>query len=560
MADYTSPFSSLFSSAANANGIDPNTLNTFAWIESGGRPDAQTGSYRGLFQLSPAEFNKYGGGNIFDPTDNTNAAARKLAAETQSFQSTYGRAPTPADLYMVHQQGEGGYAAHAANPDAPAWQNMYSTAEGRQKGPEWAKQAIWGNLPDDVKAQFPGGVDSLTSRQFMDLWANKVARLGGNGSQAMMPVAGGFGAPANFDPNDPTSAMFAPPPQGAQPIGAAPIAPIGAAPINLPQQPNMRYSKLADALLGSAAGAQPTGWGSLLNALGDAGLGYSMANKADTQQQDYRSALAKALQGATGQDQLVNTMLASQDPALQQAAITAKMTPKVQIDRFKVDPITGEIFDSATGQKLSTGAPASGTPSQGGLVNSPLSPIAQKAREGEFGKKIAEAQASKPQANLATSTAASNLDRLAQAAKDAYDAPGLGSNFGGYYARDVPNWPGGNAADAWAKFQTLKSQISTSVLQSMRDASKTGGAVGSVSDKEQELFQNNLAALDRAQSLSEIKTALSEIYKYAGAAKGRLSQAYKDTYGEDFQGQPEGSGLDTSAAGGGDGYKVVKVH
>jgi soluble lytic murein transglycosylase-like protein len=107
MADYTSPFSSLFSSAANANGIDPNTLNTFAWIESGGRPDAQTGSYRGLFQLSPAEFNKYGGGNIFDPTDNTNAAARKLAAETQSFQSTYGRAPTPADLYMVHQQGEG---------------------------------------------------------------------------------------------------------------------------------------------------------------------------------------------------------------------------------------------------------------------------------------------------------------------------------------------------------------------------------------------------------------------------------------------------------------------
>ena len=31
---------------------------------------------------------------------------------------------------------------------------MYSTAEGQRKGPGWAKLAIWGNVPNDLKAQF----------------------------------------------------------------------------------------------------------------------------------------------------------------------------------------------------------------------------------------------------------------------------------------------------------------------------------------------------------------------------------------------------------------------
>jgi Transglycosylase SLT domain len=167
--------------AAQRHGVDPSILHTFAKIESSGRPDAQTGSYKGLFQLSESEFRKHSGqGDIFDAGANADAAAAKLKAETETFQQKYGRAPSALDLYMVHQQGEAGYAAHAANPNAPAWQNMASTGEGRQKGAAWAKKAIWGNIPADVRDQFPGGVESVTSAQFMQVWRDKVERFGGD--------------------------------------------------------------------------------------------------------------------------------------------------------------------------------------------------------------------------------------------------------------------------------------------------------------------------------------------------------------------------------------------
>jgi hypothetical protein len=134
--------------------------------------------------MSWPEFKAHGGqGDIYAPEPNVAAAANKIASESKAFQARYGRAPTPTEIYMIHQQGEGGAAAHFASPDKPAWQNMYSTAEGREKGPGWAKKAIWGNIPDDLKARF-GSVDNVTSADFTALWKSKVE--GGE-----LPVGGG---------------------------------------------------------------------------------------------------------------------------------------------------------------------------------------------------------------------------------------------------------------------------------------------------------------------------------------------------------------------------------
>lgn len=172
---FSQPVHDAITAASQATGVDDAMLRRFAMIESGGKPDAVKGSYRGLFQMSQAEFQKYGpdGGNIFDPKDNALAAANKIKAETAQFQQKYGRPATPADLYLIHQQGQAGYAAHMANPDGKAWENMLSTAEGQQKGALWAKQAIWGNVPDQMKVQF-GNVDNISSRDFVGLWAAKV--------------------------------------------------------------------------------------------------------------------------------------------------------------------------------------------------------------------------------------------------------------------------------------------------------------------------------------------------------------------------------------------------
>jgi Transglycosylase SLT domain len=170
--------------AAQRHGVDPEIMRAFARIESGGKETAQTGSYKGLFQLSDKEFGKYAtGGNIFDAATNADAAAAKIATESKSFEAKYGHKPSAFDLYMVHQQGEGGYANHMAHPDRPAWQNMADTAEGRQKGAGWAKQAIWGNIPTQMRGMF-GNVDDVTSAQFMDVWRERVDHFSGQPATA----------------------------------------------------------------------------------------------------------------------------------------------------------------------------------------------------------------------------------------------------------------------------------------------------------------------------------------------------------------------------------------
>lgn len=171
-----SPYDRYIEREAQLAGIDPNVLRRFMVIESGGDPNSRTGSYHGLFNLSYPEFVKYGGtGNIYDPEMNTRVAATKLAHEAQDFRETYQREPTPTDLYMIHQQGAGGYHNHVNNPDELAWVNMYNTAEGRAKGPAWAKAAIWGNLPAGLKQAY-GSVDNVTSRDFVSAWDSRVTR------------------------------------------------------------------------------------------------------------------------------------------------------------------------------------------------------------------------------------------------------------------------------------------------------------------------------------------------------------------------------------------------
>lgn len=176
--------SAILDDLAAKHGLDPNLLKAYADIESSGDPRNVTGSYKGLFQLSDEEMAKYGGGgDIFDPRANAEAGIRILKERAADFQKEFGRPPTATELYLMHQQGAAGLAAHMRNPNQPAWQSMLSTAEGRQKGEKWAKLAIWGNIPSDMKAQF-GSVENVTSAQFMNVWQRKVEGSGGTGTYA----------------------------------------------------------------------------------------------------------------------------------------------------------------------------------------------------------------------------------------------------------------------------------------------------------------------------------------------------------------------------------------
>ena len=140
-------------------------------------------------------------------------------------------------------------------------------------------------------------------------------------------------------------------------------------------------------------------------------------------------------------------------------------------------------------------------------------------------------------AMLTNTTAA--LDRLAVATNDVMNDPGLPKATGLMSA--VPGIggfatiPGTDAANFKAKLQTLKAQVGFGVLQEMRNASKTGGALGQVTEKELGFLQNALAALDTAQTEDEFRKALGKVLEYSESAKGRLRSAFNLKHGDRAQ-------------------------
>jgi hypothetical protein len=169
-----SAYGGLIERIAREEGYDPNRLKAYVSIESGANPRARTGSYKGFLQLSDAEFSRFGdGGDIFHPESNLRAGIRSLREKEAKFAAEFGRQPSPTEVYLMHQQGEAGLRAHVAHPDQPAWRSMLGTGEGRRKGDGWAKLAVWGNVPSDMRARF-GSVEHISSKQFIAVWMHKL--------------------------------------------------------------------------------------------------------------------------------------------------------------------------------------------------------------------------------------------------------------------------------------------------------------------------------------------------------------------------------------------------
>ena len=136
-----------------------------------------------------------------------------------------------------------------------------------------------------------------------------------------------------------------------------------------------------------------------------------------------------------------------------------------------------------------------------------------------------------PQQNVATQSALQNMERLINVATELKDHPGLNSIVGKanqYSVFDMTD----NATNARALQSTLVKQSAVNALQAMRDASKTGGAVGAVSEKEWPILEQQLAALDGAQTTTAYKTALTNLTNQLTTSSKRVRNAYEQTYGQ----------------------------
>jgi len=136
----------------------------------------------------------------------------------------------------------------------------------------------------------------------------------------------------------------------------------------------------------------------------------------------------------------------------------------------------------------------------------------------------------KPQAITGATTSLQNIDRLTNVAKELSDHPGL-SRITGKLNQFSTFDTTAEATSARALQSTLVKQAAVNALQSMREASKTGGAVGSVTESEWPILEQQLAALDGAQKPQDYKIALTNLQAQLKSSSERIRNAYEMIYG-----------------------------
>lgn len=167
------------------------------------------------------------------------------------------------------------------------------------------------------------------------------------------------------------------------------------------------------------------------------------------------------------------------------------------------------------------GAPTEGTEYEGPLVTSPKLSLKQKQA----------IEAEKPAAVSRVGNAVQSFDLMDKAVDDILKHPGL-SGTTGASGVVLGRVPGTDWKDAKSLIESLKNKTATAVLTNLRAASKTGGALGNVSNADIELLKNNIASLDTAQSEEQVIQQLKEIQNFAREAGGRQRTAFVQTYGD----------------------------
>ena len=158
-------------------------------------------------------------------------------------------------------------------------------------------------------------------------------------------------------------------------------------------------------------------------------------------------------------------------------------------------------------------------------------PEAKLAFEGKKLEQKAQFELEKSYPAKAASVEATTGDIDAQIAraKALKEHPGLGYITGGVMGRLPSALPASTSAQA--DLNQLKAKAGFEALQSIRDRSPTGGALGNVSDTEGRRLEASAAALEQAQGTDDFKLKLDRYIADLERSKKSLKSAFDTQYG-----------------------------
>jgi hypothetical protein len=137
-------------------------------------------------------------------------------------------------------------------------------------------------------------------------------------------------------------------------------------------------------------------------------------------------------------------------------------------------------------------------------------------------------EAAYPQATSAINSFETKADSFVKDIEKLRDSPGL-SEITGFAAGRIPGITA-NGRAAQALYDKIVAKGGFQALQDLRDASKTGGALGNVSNQEGKQLTASFAAIDRRQDAKDVRASLDQAIGDIQGSKTRLREAYDMTY------------------------------
>lgn len=111
---------------------------------------------------------------------------------------------------------------------------------------------------------------------------------------------------------------------------------------------------------------------------------------------------------------------------------------------------------------------------------------------------------------------------------------GWTTGMAGAMLRGIPGTP---AYDLQANLKTIQANAGFDKLQSMRDLSPTGGALGQVSERELELLTSAWSNVDNAQSQEQFESNLRNFQQQVRDSWQRVADAYERDFGQPYWNQ-----------------------
>jgi hypothetical protein len=203
-------------------------------------------------------------------------------------------------------------------------------------------------------------------------------------------------------------------------------------------------------------------------------------------------------------------------------------------------PYTGSLVQKTEGEGGAGGAAGTGTVevvdpknptktiivTKAEAVSNRLTPA--KAIEGLTPQMRQNLEKSYPQATASLRSYQSKSALFIKDLEALRDSEGLDS-ITGFVAGRAPGVSGPGRA-AVALYDKVVAKGGFQVLQDMRDMSKTGGALGNISDRENTQLKAAFAAIDRKQNADDVRLAIDNLITELKGSSVRVKDAYDLTY------------------------------